>query len=117
MPLAAFADQPIWLVVLSLRPGLEDRSRWTDAERAAVTAHFERLQAQEREGRLVIAGRSNDLDAENRLAADTIGIVVFHAPDRDEAEALTEADPAVENGVMRYKLRSFNVAVARSGLA
>ena len=43
--------------------------------------------------------------------------MVFHAADRDEAQALTEADPAVHAGVMRYKLRSFNVAVARGGLA
>ena len=82
-----------------------------------MTAHFERLQAQEREGRLIIAGRSNDFDGENVLAADTIGIMVFHAVDRDEAQALAEADPAVHAGVMRYKLRSFNVAVARGGLA
>ena len=111
------AAQPLWLGTLSLRPGLADLTRWTDVERGAVQAHFEALQAQEREGRLVIAGRSQDMDGADRLAEDTVGIVIFHAADRDEAEAVMQADPAVRGGVMRYKLRSFSVAVARRGLA
>ena len=70
-----------------------------------------------REGRLVIAGRSDDHDGENRLAADTLGISVFHAADREEARAIMEADPAVRACVMRYRLHSYNIAVARDGLA
>ena len=112
-----FSAQPTWIGVYTLRPGLEDLTVWTDAERAAVAAHFEGLQRQAREGRLVIAGRSNDHDGENRLAGDTIGIAIFHAGDRDEARRLMEADPAVCAGVMRYRLHSYNIAVARDGLA
>ena len=65
----------------------------------------------------MIAGRSDDQDGENRLAADTIGIAIFHAADRDEARGIMEADPAVKAGVMRYRLHSYNIAVARDGLA
>ena len=112
-----FSAQPTWIGILSLRPGLEDLTTWTDAERAAVGAHFEALQQQAREGRLVIAGRSNDYDGENRLADDTVGITIFHAADRDEARRLMEDDPAVRARVMRYRLHSYNIAVARDGLA
>ena len=115
--MSGHAAQPLWLGTLSLRPSLADLTRWTDVERGAVQAHFEALQAQEREGRLVIAGRSQDMEGENRLAEDTIGIVVFYAADREEAESMMQADPAVRAGVMRYQLRSFTIAVARAGLA
>lgn len=115
--MTGYSTQPTWIGILSLRPGLQDLTAWTDAERHAVGAHFATLQEQAREGRLVIAGRSNDYDGENRLADDTIGITIFHAADREEARALMEADPAVSAGVMRYRLHSYNVAVARDGLA
>jgi uncharacterized protein len=115
--MSAFAAQPTWIGILSLRPGLEDLAVWTDAERAAVGAHFEELKRQAREGRLVIAGRSNDHDGENRLAEHTIGITIFHAADREEARRLMENDPAVRAGIMRYRLSSYNIAVARDGLA
>jgi uncharacterized protein YciI len=113
----SFSALPTWIGIFSLRPGLHDLTAWSDAERNAVAAHFEILVRQAREGRLVIAGRSNDQDGENRLAADTIGISIFHAPDRAEAHAIMEADPAVVAGVMVYRLHSYNIAVARDGLA
>jgi uncharacterized protein YciI len=115
--MGAFAAQPTWIGIFSLRPGLEDLAVWTDVERAAVGAHFEELKRQARDGRLVIAGRSNDHDGDNRLAEDTIGITIFHAVDREEARRLMEDDPAVRAGVMRYRLHSYNIAVARDGLA
>ena len=114
--MTGYAAQPTWIGVLSLRQGLQDLTGWTEAERAAVAAHFQTLQQQAREGRLVLAGRSNDLDEQNRLAADTIGITIFHAADREEARALMENDPAVVAGVMTYRLHSYNIAAARDGL-
>jgi uncharacterized protein YciI len=115
--MADFSAQPTWIGIFSLRDGLHDLTAWTDAEREAVGSHFEVLQRQAREGRLVIAGRSDDHDGENRLAADTIGISIFHAADREEARGIMEADPAIRAGVMRYRLHSYNIAVARDGLA
>ncbi len=115
--MADFSAQPTWIGIFSLRDGLHDLTAWTDAEREAVGAHFERLVEQARAGRLVIAGRSDDHDGENRLAADTIGIAIFHAADRGEAERLMEDDPAVVAGLMTYCVHSYNIAVARDGLA
>jgi len=111
-----FASQPTWIGVLTLRPGLQDLSAWTDAERAAVGAHFQMLQAQAREGRLVLAGRSTDMEDGNRLAADTIGVTIFHAENRDAARALMDADPAIQAGVMTYRLHGYDIAAAREGL-
>ncbi len=112
-----FSVQPTWIGIFSLRQGLHDLTAWTDAERDAVQSHFEGLVRQAREGRLVIAGRSNDFEGEDRLAADTVGITIFHAADRDEAQRLMEDDPAIVAAVMTYRLHSYNIAVSRDGLA
>ena len=41
-------------------------------------------------------------------------LIVWNA---SEARAIMEADPAIRAGVMRYRLHSYNIAVARDGLA
>ena len=116
MPTMTNAD-PLWLLTLSLRPGLQDLTAWSDEDQQAVGAHFQGLQEQARAGRLVLAGRSQDQDSETRLADNTIGVAIFHAADREAALAVAEADPAVRAGVMRFELRSFAIAAARDGVS
>ena len=100
-----------YILVLSLREDLLDQSAWKDEERQAVRAHFEMLQREAKAGRMLLAGRSDDRDKDGRLHADVIGIGVFFADSREEAERFVANDPAVLAGIMRVRVHSFNLAV------
>jgi uncharacterized protein YciI len=100
-----------WILVLSLRPDLREPTAWTDAERQAVGAHFAMLQREAAAGRVLLAGRSDDRDAEGRLHEDVLGIGIFYASSREDAEAFVADDPAVTAGVMKVRVHSFNLAV------
>ena len=80
----------------------------TETEAAIVQRHFEYLQRLAAAGSVEIAGRTTE-DNE-----DTLGIVILHAPSEAAAQAIVDADPAVEAGVMSARLAPFRVAV-RSG--
>ena len=109
----ALRPAPQWLAVLKPRPDLLDPKSWEPAEQAAVAAHLARLQAEAKAGRVVVGGRTLDEDAAGRLAPDTLGLVIFEAPDRKAAQAWVEADPAVATGVMTATLHSYRIAVRR----
>ena len=100
-----------YIFVLSLREDLRDASAWKVEERQAVKAHFEMLQREAAAGRVLLAGRSADLDPDGRIHKDVIGIGVFLAASREEAESFVASDPAVLAGVMRVRVHSFNLAV------
>jgi uncharacterized protein YciI len=104
---------PHWLGVLTLRPDLRDPAAWSDGDRAAVAAHFAELRLAA-EGTVLLAGRTDEIGPDGRMAEDTLGVVVFRAPDRAAAEARMAADAAVKAGVMRAKVHAFRVAVERA---
>jgi uncharacterized protein len=100
-----------YILVLSLREDLRDPANWTDAERQAVAEHFEMLQREAQAGRMLLAGRSDDHEPNGHLHRDVIGVAIFLAGSRDEAEKFVAADPAVVAGVMRVRVHAFNLAV------
>jgi len=66
----------------------------TPEEEAVVDRHFQHLQRLARDGTVLHVGRTATNDE------DTMGLVVFEAPDEPAARAIAEADPAVVAGVM-----------------
>jgi uncharacterized protein YciI len=100
-----------YIFVLSLREDLRDQAAWKDEERQAVGAHFEMLQREAKAGRVLLAGRSADRDPDGRIHGNVIGIGVFLAGSREEAENFVANDPAVLAGVMKVRVHSFNLAV------
>ena len=77
----------------------------TQAESAAVGAHFAYLQELVADGVVLMAGRTVD------TGVDTWGIVVFQAASAEVADAVMRADPASSRGVMRGELFPYRVAV------
>ncbi len=75
------------------------------AEIASTQAHFAYLEAAQKVGVVLGAGRTlaNDESA--------FGIVVFRAPDEASARDFMECDPAVQAGVMRAELFPFRIAL------
>jgi uncharacterized protein YciI len=96
-----------FLYRLSLVPRLVDDENWTDEDNAAVGRHFKRLQDLLKEGKLVLAGRTQ--------VRDPMGIVILEVGSEEEAHALMESDPAVVGGVMTAELFPYRVALMRQG--
>jgi uncharacterized protein YciI len=98
---------PTWLGLLRLVPRLHEDAAWTDADKAAVGAHFARLKSATAQGSVVLAGRTNE-------AGDrTLGLVIFKAANTAAAEAYLREDPAVAAGVMTMEVRPYSIALLR----
>ncbi len=96
-----------FLIVLRLTPRLHDDTAWTDADKATVGAHFQRLKAATDSGQVILAGRTPE-------AGDkTMGLVVFTADDEPTARAFMLGDPCITAGVMLGELRPFSLALLR----
>jgi uncharacterized protein YciI len=106
--MSAPANQKLqFLYRLTLVPRLVEDENWTEADNAAVGRHFKRLQELLKEGKLVLAGRTQD--------RDPMGIVILEVDTEEEARALMESDPAVVGGVMTAELFPYKVALMREG--
>ncbi|WNS75377.1 YciI family protein [Bacillus sp. DTU_2020_1000418_1_SI_GHA_SEK_038] len=94
-----------FLYQLKLIPSLLDEDNWTDKEHNIVQEHFEVLQSLEKEGKLIMAGRTLD--------TDPLGLVILEVDTEDEAIELMENDPAVKEGIMEAKLSPYRLAILR----
>lgn len=77
----------------------------TAEENRIVGEHFRYLQGLLKEGRLVMAGRTQ--------TNEPTGIVVFEAADDAAAEVIFESDPAVKAGVFVGEVKPYGVALMR----
>ncbi len=96
-----------YLYTITLIERLHNPKHWTPEDEQAVNKHFEYLQYQMHMGRMILAGRTqNDLK-------DTFGIVIFNAPDDEQAQAFMEQDPSIEAGVMIGKIYPYAIALSK----
>lgn len=112
---AAFAQGDVkkdakkqFVYVLKLTPRLLDEKNWTEQDRQIVGRHFHRLQQLQKDGRLILAGKTLD-DAD----PGQFGVVIFEADSEEEARRQMEADDAVREKIMTAQLFPFRVALAR----
>jgi uncharacterized protein YciI len=104
---AAVARPSQYVYVLRLVPRVHDDAAWTEADKAAVSQHFQRLQQETAAGRVILAGRTTE-------AGDkTFGLVIFEATDDAAAQQFMQSDPAVVAGVMTATLHPYTVALQR----
>ncbi len=94
-----------FLIVLRPVPRLHEQKAWTKEDNAAVGAHFNRLKAAVTAGQVLLAGRTEEpLD-------QTIGLVIFRAPDEAAAREFMNTDPCVTAGVMTATLHPYGLAL------
>lgn len=96
-----------FLYQLKLIPHLLDEANWTDKENEIVSRHFATLQSHQKEGKLILAGRTLTMDP------DGFGIVILEVDSEDEAKHIMDNDPAVKEGIMTAKLFPYRVALQR----
>lgn len=98
-------DREQFIYVLRLVPRLHDSENWTEQDNQTVERHFKALQDLQKEGKLILAGRTLESEKE------TFGIVILQVADEKEARRLMENDPAVKGGVMTATLHPYRVAL------
>lgn len=90
---------------LKLIPKLLDENNWTDYENEIVGRHFEILQNLLKEGRLILAGRTLNMDPSG------FGLVILEVESEEEARNIMENDPAVKEKIMSAELYPYRVAL------
>ncbi len=89
--------------LITYKPPRADFAENATAEESAVLErHFEYLKSQEADGRLILAGRTEDA---------RFGIAVIKADSEGEARKIMDNDPAVREGVFSGELKPFWLAL------
>lgn len=83
------------------RPDLPENP--TAAETSAIDAHFEYYQKLLDRGALHIAGRTHE--------PPYIGIMIYEAPTKEDAISIAAQDPAINRGILKAKVQSFQTAL------
>jgi uncharacterized protein YciI len=96
-----------YLYLLKLTPRLLDDRNWSADDGEVVEEHLKRLQEAAKQGRVILAGRTQE------PSKTTFGLVIFEAEDDATARSFMESDPAVAAGVMTATLHPYAVAALR----
>ncbi|MFX3673612.1 MAG: YciI family protein [Paenisporosarcina sp.] len=96
-----------FLYQLKLIPTLLHEQNWTEKENEIVQHHFEVLQKLQQEGKLLLAGRTLNMDRTG------FGIVILEVDSEEEAITLMKNDPAVSEGIMEATLFPYRVALIK----
>lgn len=97
-----------FVYVLKLTPRLLDAKNWTEQDKQIVGRHFRRLQQLQKDGRLILAGKTLDDSDPSQF-----GVVIFEADSEEAARRQMEADDAVREKIMTAQLFPFRIALAR----
>lgn len=94
-----------FLYKLKLIPELLVEENWTDKENSMVYEHFKVLQGLLKENKLIMAGKTDNLDA------STFGLVILQVDSEEIARTIMENDPTVKGGIMTAELHPYSVAL------
>ena len=96
-----------FIYVLKLIPTLLNESNWTEKHEEIVSIHFNVLQELQKDGKLILAGRTLTMDEK------TFGIVILEVESEKEARSIMKNDPAVSEGIMTAELFPYKVALIK----
>lgn len=94
-----------FIYVLRLIPRLLKDKNWTERDNQVVGRHFKRLQQLQKDGKLILAGRTLTTDASG------MGIVILQVDTEAEAKEIMASDDAVKEKIMTASLYPFSVAL------
>lgn len=97
-----------YVYTLILVDRLFKEDQWTQKDEAIVSRHFAHLIQLEKEGKLIMAGKTANVDP------NTKGFVFFQAKNDEEANNIMTSDPAIMEGIMTGTLQEYNVALFNS---
>jgi uncharacterized protein YciI len=96
-----------FIYVLKLIPTLLNESNWTEKQEEIVSIHFNVLEKLHKDGKLILAGRTLNMDER------TFGMVILEVESEKEAQTIMKNDPAVVEGIMTAELFPYRVALIK----
>jgi D-alanyl-D-alanine carboxypeptidase len=100
------AEKKQFVIVLRLNAKYQDEKNWTEADNQAVGRHFAKLQQLQKDGKLILAGRT--------LIKESMGVVILEVESEAEARRVMDADDAVKTGIMSAEVLPFQTALIKS---
>lgn len=94
-----------FVIVLRLNPKWQDEKNWTQSDNKAVENHFAKLQQLQKDGKLILAGRTT--------VKESMGVVVLEVESETEARKVMEDDDAVKTGIMSAEVLPFQTALMK----
>ena len=94
-----------FIIVLRLNPKYQDDKAWTEADNQAVGRHFAKLKQLQKDGKLILAGRT--------LVKESMGLVILEVESETEARKVMEDDDAVKAGIMSAEVLPFQTALIK----
>lgn len=102
---APTAAKKQFVIVLRLNPKWQDEKNWTEADNQAVARHFAKLQQLQKDGKLILAGRTT--------VKESTGFVVLEVESEVEARKIMDEDDAVKAGIMAAEVLPFQTALMK----
>jgi D-alanyl-D-alanine carboxypeptidase len=94
-----------FVIVLRLQPKYQDDKNWTEADNQAVGRHFAKLQELQKQGKLILAGRTT--------VKESTGFVILEVESEAEARKIMDDDDAVKAGIMSAEVLPFQTALIK----
>lgn len=94
-----------FVIVLRLQPKYQDEKNWTEADNQALGRHFAKLQQLQKDGKLILAGRTT--------VKESMGFVFLEAENETEARKVMDDDDAVKAGIMSAEIFPFQTALMK----
>lgn len=95
-----------FVIVLRLQPKYQDDKNWTEADNRAVGRHFAKLKQLQKDGKLILAGRTT--------VKESMGVVILEVESETEARRVMEDDDAVKAGIMSAEVLPFQTALVKT---
>ena len=93
-----------FIYVLRYAPEFKQAIKWTAKENQIAQEHVSYLKTLVDEGKGYVAGRTT-----NMYDPELFGIVIFDAPNIEEAKEIMQNDPLIKNDIMQGTLNPFNI--------
>lgn len=94
-----------FVIVLRLQPKYQEDKNWTEADNQALGKHFAKLQQLQKDGKLILAGRTT--------VKESMGVVILEVETETEARKIMDDDDAVKAGIMSAELLPFQTALMK----
>lgn len=96
-----------FIYIITLNEKYRAQENWDESANQSISRHFNYLVSLHERGIVGLVGKT-ELEVDD---PENFGLAIISAENFDEADSLMRQDPAVEDGIMSYKLLPFRTVL------